>query len=47
MDFRGSSAGFSGPGVVVSYTSDQNIHTGKAFVEQGFQTAAGSVDVMN
>lgn len=33
--------GFQAPGVVVSYTSDQNIHTGKAFVEQGFQTAAG------
>jgi aspartate aminotransferase-like enzyme len=27
--------------VVVSYTTDQDIHTGKKFLEQGLQTAAG------
>lgn len=40
--FRSAAApGFEAPGVVVCYTSDQNIHTGKAFIEQGLQTAAG------
>ena len=33
--------GFKAPGVVVSYTTDQEIHTGKKFLEQGLQTAAG------
>ena len=33
--------GFKAPGVVVSYTTDQDIHTGKKFLEQGLQTAAG------
>lgn len=33
--------GFQAPGVVVSYTDDDLIHTGKAFIAQGLQTAAG------
>jgi len=33
--------GFQAPGVVVSYTGDDLIHTGKAFMAQGLQTAAG------
>ena len=33
--------GFQAPGVIVSYTSDNNIQTGKAFVEVGLQIAAG------
>jgi aspartate aminotransferase-like enzyme len=33
--------GFKAPGVVVSYTSDPEIHSGKKFVAQGLQTAAG------
>lgn len=33
--------GFQAPGVVVSYTDDDIIHTGKAFMAQGLQTAAG------
>ena len=33
--------GFQAPGVVVSYTSDPDIHTGKKFLAQGLQTAAG------
>ena len=33
--------GFEAPGVVVSYTDDKGIHTGKKFVEIGFQVAAG------
>jgi aspartate aminotransferase-like enzyme len=33
--------GFEAPGVVVSYTDDPAIHTGKAFVGLGLQTAAG------
>ena len=32
---------FAAPGVVVSYTSDDLIHNGRKFVEQGLQTAAG------
>lgn len=33
--------GFEAPGVVVSYTADADIHTGKAFLAQGLQVAAG------
>mgnify|MGYP000005772122 CR=1 FL=1 len=33
--------GFQAPGVVVSYTDDKGIHTGKKFAEVGFQVAAG------
>ena len=33
--------GFQAPGVVVSYTSDVNVQTGKAFAEVGLQIAAG------
>ena len=33
--------GFQAPGVVVSYTDDDSLHTGKAFLGQGLQTAAG------
>jgi aspartate aminotransferase-like enzyme len=33
--------GFQAPGVVVSYTTDPDIHTGKKFIAQGLQTAAG------
>lgn len=33
--------GFQAPGVVVSYTDDDLLHTGKAFLGQGLQTAAG------
>ena len=33
--------GFQAPGVVVSYTSDPSIQTGKQFAELGFQIAAG------
>lgn len=33
--------GFEAPGVVVSYTVDADIHTGKAFLAQGLQVAAG------
>ena len=33
--------GFGAPGVVVSYTSDPDIHTGKAFAAHGMQIAAG------
>ncbi|UAW98571.1 alanine--glyoxylate aminotransferase family protein [Halopseudomonas nanhaiensis] len=33
--------GFGAPGVVVSYTTDENIQNGKAFIAQGLQTAAG------
>ena len=33
--------GFKAPGVVVSYTDSADIHSGKAFVAQGLQTAAG------
>lgn len=33
--------GFGAPGVVVSYTSDPEIHNGKKFLAQGLQTAAG------
>ncbi len=33
--------GFQAPGVVVSYTDDDGMHTGKAFIAQGLQSAAG------
>ncbi|MDR2241116.1 MAG: aminotransferase class V-fold PLP-dependent enzyme [Zoogloeaceae bacterium] len=33
--------GFAAPGVVVSYTDDADIHSGKKFIAQGLQTAAG------
>ena len=33
--------GFEAPGVVVSYTDDPDIHTGKKFIAAGLQTAAG------
>ena len=33
--------GFQAPGVAVSYTTDPDIQSGKAFIAQGLQTAAG------
>jgi aspartate aminotransferase-like enzyme len=33
--------GFTAPGVVVSYTTDEGIRTGKKFIEQGLQIAPG------
>jgi aspartate aminotransferase-like enzyme len=33
--------GFKAPGVVVSYTTDDGIRTGKKFAEAGLQIAAG------
>ncbi|NIB43000.1 alanine--glyoxylate aminotransferase family protein [Pseudomaricurvus alkylphenolicus] len=33
--------GFEAPGVVVSYTADADVHTGKKFLSQGLQVAAG------
>ncbi len=36
-----AAAGFEAPGVVVSYTADPDIKTGKKFAEQGLQIAAG------
>ncbi len=33
--------GFEAPGVVVSYTDDDALHTGRAFLGEGLQTAAG------
>ena len=33
--------GFEAPGVVVCYTDDRDVHTGKKFIDQGLQTAAG------
>ena len=33
--------GFGAPGVVVSYTDDPDIRSGRKFVEQGVQVAAG------
>lgn len=33
--------GFKAPGVVVSYTTDPDIQSGKKFLAQGLQTAAG------
>ncbi|WP_111657750.1 aminotransferase class V-fold PLP-dependent enzyme [Isoalcanivorax indicus] len=40
--FRSVAApGFEAPGVVVCHTDDDALHTGKAFIAQGLQTAAG------
>ncbi len=36
-----AAAGFQAPDVVVSYTDDPGLHTGKAFLGEGLQTAAG------
>jgi aspartate aminotransferase-like enzyme len=36
-----AAAGFQAPGVVVSYTDDAGLHTGKAFLGEGLQSAAG------
>ena len=36
-----AASGFEAPGVVVCYTDDEALHSGKAFIEQGLQTAAG------
>jgi aspartate aminotransferase-like enzyme len=33
--------GYKAPGVVVSYTTDPGIHSGKKFLDEGLQTAAG------
>ena len=33
--------GFGAPGVVVAYTSDSDIHSGKEFAAVGLQIAAG------
>jgi len=33
--------GFQAPGVVVSYTDDAGLHSGKSFLAEGLQTAAG------
>ena len=33
--------GFAAPGVVVAYTSADDLHSGKAFIQCGLQTAAG------
>jgi aspartate aminotransferase-like enzyme len=36
-----AATGFQSPGVVVSYTKDPEIHSGKKFIALGLQTAAG------
>jgi len=36
-----AAVGFQAPGVVVSYTDDKDIQSGKKFLAQGLQTAAG------
>ena len=36
-----AAAGFQAPGVVVSYTTDPDIQSGKKFITKGLQTAAG------
>ena len=36
-----AAAGFQAPGVIVSYTDDPNLQTGKRMVSQGVQIAAG------
>jgi aspartate aminotransferase-like enzyme len=36
-----AAAGYQAPGVVVSYTDDDGLHSSKAFLAQGLQTAAG------
>ena len=37
----GGRAGFGAPGVVVSYTDDPQIRSGRKFAEEGMQIAAG------
>jgi aspartate aminotransferase-like enzyme len=40
--FRSVAAeGFKAPGVVVSYTDDMGLHSSKAFLAEGLQTASG------
>jgi aspartate aminotransferase-like enzyme len=45
MESRGfasvAAEGFKAPGVVVSYTTDPDIQSGKKFIDMGLQTAAG------
>ena len=36
-----AAAGFQAPCVIVSYTTDPDIQSGKKFIELGLQTAAG------
>ena len=36
-----AAAGFQAPGVVVSYTDDDGLHSAKAFLGEGLQTASG------
>jgi aspartate aminotransferase-like enzyme len=36
-----AAAGFQAPGVVVSHTDDDGLHSGKAFLGEGLQTASG------
>jgi aspartate aminotransferase-like enzyme len=36
-----AAVGYEAPGVVVSYTDDADIHSGRKFLELGLQTAAG------
>jgi aspartate aminotransferase-like enzyme len=36
-----AAVGFQAPGVIVCYTDDERLHTGKAFLGVGLQTAAG------
>jgi aspartate aminotransferase-like enzyme len=36
-----AAVGFQAPGVVVSYTDDAGLHTGKSFLGEGLQSAAG------
>ena len=36
-----AAAGFQAPGVVVSYTDDDGLHSSKAFLGEGLQTASG------
>jgi len=36
-----AAVGYKAPGVVVSYTTDSDIQSGKKFLDQGLQTAAG------
>ena len=36
-----AASGFQAPGVIVNYTTDKEIHTGKKFKEAGIQIAAG------
>jgi aspartate aminotransferase-like enzyme len=36
-----AAVGFQAPGVVVSYTTHDGLHSGKAFIAEGVQSAAG------